>query len=207
MQNSLQRLGREHIKPAADVLGRAFYDDPFIDVILPDLKKRDARIKYPFRFSVTMGVLYGEAYAISENLEGIAVWLHFPNKFRQNPFRVMRCAFRTRPWRMGLKAAQKGLPMEMITEKMHKKYVPSEHWYLATLGVDPTQQGKGIGSRLIKAMLPRIDEQNLPLYLETSTQENVHFYQRFGFNVMEKHTVPDTDMYIWAMLRPPQTPP
>ncbi|GAH35117.1 unnamed protein product, partial [marine sediment metagenome] len=42
---------------------------------------------------------------------------------------------------------------------------------------------------------------SLPIFLETSTQRNVNFYKRFGFQVMEEEIVPGTNVRQWYLLR------
>ncbi len=50
-------------------------------------------------------------------------------------------------------------------------------------------------------MLARIDEDDLPSYLETSNEQNVSMYQHFGFKVIDEFTVSKTKVKLWAMLR------
>lgn len=71
----LVRLQKSQIKPAADVLARAFQDDPFNVYLLPDASERMNKLPHGFRMLVHYGVLYSELYATSPNLEGVAVWL------------------------------------------------------------------------------------------------------------------------------------
>ena len=62
------------------------------------------------------------------------------------------------------------------------EYHPSEpHWYLWTLGADPSVQGQGYGALLLEHRLAQIDERSEPAYLEASSPGLVPFYQRFGF--------------------------
>lgn len=77
-------------------------------------------------------------------------------------------------------------------------------WYLMYLGVHPTRQGEGIGSSLLSASLERVlQRQSMPVYLETGTERNVRFYQRFGFRIKEANVqlVPGNIRH-WTMLRP-----
>ena len=41
----------------------------------------------------------------------------------------------------------------------------------------------------------------LPVYLETAEEQNVRFYEHFGFTVVDESTVPGTNFTNWAMLR------
>ena len=60
--------------------------------------------------------------------------------------------------------------------KIHQKFVPADHWYLQTLGVDPIHQGKGCGSFLMEYISEKINSSKLlPIFLETSTEMNVYF--------------------------------
>jgi len=84
---------------------------------------------------------------------------------------------------------------------VHKRLAPFKHWFLQTIGVDPQFQGKGYAGKLIRAMLGRIDKEDLPCYLETLDEKNVWLYEHFGFRVIEKSAIPRTDITVWAMLR------
>lgn len=65
------------------------------------------------------------------------------------------------------------------------EFHPKEpHWYLSMIGVDPSRQGQGLGSALLKAGLARCDAEGLPAYLESSSPKNVPLYERHGFEVI-----------------------
>ncbi len=65
------------------------------------------------------------------------------------------------------------------------EFHPAEpHWYLSMIGVDPSRQGQGLGSALLKAGLARCDADGLPAYLESSSPKNVPLYERHGFEVI-----------------------
>ena len=62
------------------------------------------------------------------------------------------------------------------------EYHPEEpHWYLWTLGADPSVQGQGYGALLLEHRLADIDQRGEPAYLEASSPGLVPFYKRFGF--------------------------
>jgi ribosomal protein S18 acetylase RimI-like enzyme len=69
-------------------------------------------------------------------------------------------------------------------EEMDRYHPEEPHWYLAMIGVDPSRQGQGMGSALLKETLATVDEQGLPAYLESSNPANVPLYERHGFEVM-----------------------
>lgn len=70
------------------------------------------------------------------------------------------------------------------------------------LGVDPTRQGQGIGSKLLSAGVERADTSGLPCYLETMNPDNVPLYQKFGFAVANEGDIPESNVHVWGMVRP-----
>lgn len=82
---------------------------------------------------------------------------------------------------------------------------PTEpHWYLPFIGVEPTSQGRGLGSRLLAHGLARADEDGLPSYLEASSPRNRALYERHGFVVTAEIQVADSPP-LWPMHRPAAT--
>ena len=79
---------------------------------------------------------------------------------------------------------------------------PGPCWYLNGIGVDPSAQRTGLGSALINQMLPRIDDDALPAFLDTSAPDNLGYYERFGFLVTAELTLPN-GIPLWGMTRQP----
>ena len=57
--------------------------------------------------------------------------------------------------------------------------------FVAYLGVDPSQQGRGLGSKLLKVALDRADAAGQWAYLEATNERNAELYKRHGFGVIE----------------------
>ena len=93
-----------------------------------------------------------------------------------------------------------------ILEQVGKAHPAEPHWHLAFIGVDPTQQGKGIGAALLRYALARIDEQGLHSYLESSNPANISLYQRHGFEVIREIRVGGSPP-VTPMLRMPRRSP
>lgn len=80
---------------------------------------------------------------------------------------------------------------------------PTEpHYTIATMGVAPDHQGRGLALTLLTPALAAATEHGLPCYLETSTAANVRLYQRAGFTVSGQVALPDAGPRVWAMTRP-----
>ena len=201
LNEDIIKLDKTQIKAAGEVLGRALKDDPVSVYDIPDKEKRHAVMKYVFQMTSCLGVKYGETHATSLNLEGVAVWLPYINK-EYKLLMDIGCLLKARFYKLGREAGKRIKPIEEHSTKVHREFVPGDHWYLQTLGVEPAHQGKGYGSLLMEYMLEKIDATNpLPVFLETSTEINVKFYKRFGFEVVREGIIPETDVEQWYLLR------
>ena len=200
--DSLVRLRKADIKPAARVLTESFQQYPLLVQKYPDESQRDKAAYYFFLVIVGYGIRWGEVYAASPRMEGIAVWYrseHFPMRFRKIlrsvPSSVLLCF----PW-SGVGRMQEAAD---FVEARHQLTAPTAHWFLDTVGVLPQYQGKDYGGKLIRAMLVRTDRERLPAYLDTMDEADVRRYEHFGFRVVDKSAVPKTNLTNWSMLRDP----
>ena len=198
--NSLYRLGKSQIKPAADMLARAFQDYPANVYNFPDVSESKDKSFYFFQFLICYGLLYGEVYSTSPNLEGVAVWLP-SEKANMTLRRVIRSGGLSMRLKLGRKTYSQVMSFGGYLTSIHKRHAPFKHWFLIVLGVNPDYQGKGYASTLLKAMFARIDKEHLPCYLETHDEKNLPIYQHCGFKVVDESIVPDTQITNWAMLR------
>ena len=77
----------------------------------------------------------------------------------------------------------------------------NQHWHLGPVGVLPSHQGKGIGTKLLSRFCQEVDACLSPAYLETDSDKNVRFYERFGFEVVKETEILGVkNRYMW---RPP----
>lgn len=76
-------------------------------------------------------------------------------------------------------------------------------WFLDIVGVDPSWQGAGVGSALITFGLERADADGTPAFLETGNHQNVPYYERFGFRVIDAGDAPSGGPHVWFMRREP----
>ncbi len=197
---NLVRLNKSHIKPAIDVLDRAFENNPINIAFLPDESERKKKSRHIFEFFLRYGFLYGEVYATSPKLEAVAMWLT-SDKSDFTLWRMLRSGVIPFIFRFGGKNVLRMISITNRFVEIHKKYAPFPHLYAWYIGVDPDFQGKGLGNTLHRAMLARADSERLPCYLETQKEENMVLWSRYGFKVINETVIPGTEVKHWAMLR------
>jgi len=198
--NSLIRLTSAQIKPAAQMLSRAFQEDALYVYLVPGAADRERILPYLFQFRLRYGLRYGEAYATSTGLEGIAIW--FPSKnAHMTRWMLLRSGGLELFSKAGKEVIARISSFGDYASVLHQRHAPFPHWYLSPIGVDPAQQGKGYARLLLMGMLTRLDEEKLPCYLETQSEKNVAIYRHFGFEVVEESKIPGTTLTHWSMLR------
>jgi ribosomal protein S18 acetylase RimI-like enzyme len=87
---------------------------------------------------------------------------------------------------------------------LEKKHPHEPHYYLASLGTDPAHQRKGFGASVMEPVLSRCDGEGVGAYLESSKEENVRYYRRFGFEVREEVVHKHDGPRQWLMWRDPR---
>jgi GNAT superfamily N-acetyltransferase len=160
-------------------------------------RNREGRLRRFFTAQLGHAIRH-DAVFTSEGYDGVAIWLP-PDQWkipvgdlvRMTPTMVRTFAGRL-PRVLG------GLS---LIEKKHPKDPP--HWYLEFLGTRREVQRKGVGSAVIEFMLERCDAAGIPAYLEASSPENVPFYRRHGFDVLEELQLKNGPP-IWSMMRQPR---
>ena len=201
----LLRLTLKERDAGAVVLGRAFAEYELLRYYFPDEAQQHAIANTFVSIGVAVCLKYGEVYATSQKLEGVAGWLP-PGK---SPFGV-RQIIRSVPVsilvRFGRQGAGRMQAYGRFVDNLHRKLVPYPHWYLQIIGVDPACQGQGFSSQLIRPVLERIDRERMPCALETNIDKNVAIYRRFGFEVISEDKMTGTPVTSFLMLRKPPTP-
>jgi ribosomal protein S18 acetylase RimI-like enzyme len=196
----LLRLTLKERDAAAGVLGRAFAEYELLRYYFHDEAQRRAVTDTFCFITLSVCLKYGEVYATSEKIEGVAAWLS-PGKAPFGIWQIIRAVPFSILFRFGRQGAGRMRAYGKYVDKLHRKLVPYPHWYLQIIGVAPAYQGRGFSSRLLRPMLERIDRDRMPCYLETNAEKNAAIYRRFGFEVISDDKIPGTEVTSFAMLR------
>lgn len=195
------RMAQDQIAQSAEVLARAFYDDPLMTYILPDDSKRLKQLEWFMALAGKYGNAYGEVETTAGTVEGNAIWLP-PGDTHVPMMRMVKMGLLAAPFKFGLGAFMRFTSLLSLFEKLHDEAVPENHWYLMVLGVDPPRQGQGVGSALMQPAIAKADAAHLPCYLETQKEINVKLYRKHGFEVVVEDELPKGGPRYWTMKRP-----
>jgi ribosomal protein S18 acetylase RimI-like enzyme len=197
--NDLVPLAMAQRGQAANLLAKAFHDDPLYVLVVPEEGKRANVLSWLFDRVIAYSLLYGQVHT-TPVLEGVACWLP-PGQTEVTLGRLVRSGLYAVPLRLGVAAYRRFDAYLRYVDTLHKRYAPEPHWYLWALGVDPPRQGRGIGSRLLEPVLARAGADGAACYLDTGTERNVLFYEKRGFQAVHEGQVPKLGVQVWAMLR------
>lgn len=193
----IARAAPADVPTLGEALARAFQDDPVFRWVVPDAEDRRARLPSVFAAFAEVYLIHDEAYVAGDGV-GAALWA--PPGVEPIPGEEAE-AFGERLGEILGEDAERGQEIQALLEEHH----PEEPcWYLQFMGVVPEHQGRGIGGRLLKAVLRGCDESGTPAYLEATSRDNRRLYERHGFETVGEIAVPQGPS-LWPMWREPLT--
>ena len=199
----LQENGLYIAKPSdfetlINVAGKAYIDYP-LHVYFYGGKYEEEGLKQAMRVNLYSMFDEGIIYADSEELNGFVILM--PPVY--TGIKTLSFVWNGGFWIIygqGIKAFYRMVKFESFAMDLRKKYTNNEDWYLYNLCVHPNFQGKKISSKLIKPIINYFKMHKKICYLETNIDGNVPIYEHFGFKLLEKTTVPNSNVPHYAML-------
>ena len=197
----IREIRLSEIEAAATVLGRGMRDNPRLVAAFGSDPQRRERILTGFFSSVVAGLLQrGMMLGAFDGtgLQGVCGMAR-PGECQPRPLERVRILG-------GLAAAGAfgaGVRLARWAGEWARHDSRDAHWHLGPVAVDPDLRGRGIGRAMLSAFCARMDEAGSVAYLETDKQENVGFYESYGFRVDRESTVAENRN--WYMSRPPMS--
>jgi GNAT superfamily N-acetyltransferase len=191
--HEVRKATPDDVPALAEALGRAFHDDPVFEWLFPAPEDRRRWAWRFFAVRIRQFLAQEEVYASGRT--GAAVWA-MPERWDLG----WRGVLDMLPLLRGL---GRRVPRSLVgTVRIDRAHPATPHWYLAVLGVDPPEQGQGIGTALLGPVLAECDRDGVGAYLETATERDIAFYSRFGFRVTDELRLPQGPP-VWLMWRDP----
>ncbi len=164
-------------KLVVDILTVSFETNKSVNYIVKQDKKRVKRIRSLMNYSFEVCYSFGEVF-LSDDNKACALVL-YPDR-KKTTFKSILEDIKLLFNSIGLSNIGKAMKREAAIKKIQPN-VPM--YYLWFIGVDPNSQGTGIGTQLMNEVIEDSKVKSRPIYLETSTQRNLPWYKKFGFDV------------------------
>jgi ribosomal protein S18 acetylase RimI-like enzyme len=190
---------------AAQVLGRAFVDDPLLKAIIPpadDAQERVRRMTALFRVILAghrrggqpvVGVMHEGRVGAAAVVEQIAL-----------PAGAVATVLHDLPHLPALVRAVgwSGLGRALsVLDTLTRNRPPQPHIYLNILGVDPALQRRHFGVAILDFLRAQamLGSTISGVYLETATEANVAYYSHVGYRVINE--IHPLDVRVWRMMQ------
>lgn len=172
------KAGKIHKERAIQILSACFDANKTVNYIVKQDAKRKERIRALMDYSFDM-CLNAEQIYLTDDLNGVIIASHSDDKLP-----ILEEAFLTVKFVLqvtGIEGIRRALKREHYIKSQHPE--DEEFLYIWFMAVDKNAQGKGIGSSMVNEIIRMSNEEQISIYLETSSQANLKFYKKLGFEV------------------------
>jgi ribosomal protein S18 acetylase RimI-like enzyme len=176
-------------------ISRAFHEDPTWSWAFPDPIRRREQFAVFWQFMI-VGAMRYPWVLMTDRAEVASVWIPPGGTEIAEEAEV-----EVEPLLEDLVGPRAVEVMELLErfDAAHPREQP--HFYLSLLGTDPAHAGLGLGMALLAENLERIDQEGMPVYLESSNPANNHRYERHGFARVGEFFPPSSDIPVTGMWR------
>jgi len=184
---NLDHLERRSFDAMADVLARAFFDDPGYAWIFPDPVARARGLAWIHRRLVRLLDTKGTCTAVTEAGAPVAGALWIRGDVATDLVSLARFGLAATPLRIGPAATVRLLRSLAHVEQVKEdttRALGQGAWFLDHLAVDPSYQGRGLGAAVVRGGPhggPSGDAVGIGLL--TAREKNLGFYRALGFEV------------------------
>jgi ribosomal protein S18 acetylase RimI-like enzyme len=193
-------LSEPDAEAAGELFATAFLPSAVATFLFPDPMRRSLLLPAFFTAMSRLAVRHGEAVALGAPLQAVALWL-FPDREPPTEEDFAEAGMGAFASQMDAAEAERLASLNSHLDAAHERVMDRPHWYLPFLAVSPGYQRQGAGTLLMRHTLDRAISTGMPCYLDSSDEQNLPFYERLGFRVMEDGVVPGSELRLWSMRR------
>jgi GNAT superfamily N-acetyltransferase len=209
LAHSVSALEAPLLDDNARMLAAAFEVDPAYRYLMPDAATRAAALADFFVRNQRVHLPYRCTYVarMRDGSLGATVTLRPPGGVAISTLTLVRSGLVPFVWKHGRDALKRLLWLKDTYDALEREAARGEpHYHVHMMAVRPELQGKGLGSRLLEAVLERgsAAQPELPIVLTTHLPENIVFYRRAGFEVIDDRVLrpPRAEEYrVYSMAR------
>jgi ribosomal protein S18 acetylase RimI-like enzyme len=163
-----------------DILSEAFLENKSVNYLVPQDRKRRDRLRKLIEYSFDICRQSGKA-VLSDDRKACAL-LIFPER-KKTTLKTIGLMVDLIRNSIGVGNIIKAARRESRIAARHPQGSLYHLWFI---GVSPEDQGKGSGGRLLKEIQQEAGTLNRTVVLETSTLQNLPWYEKHGFTIYDQ---------------------
>jgi GNAT superfamily N-acetyltransferase len=204
MEVKIIALARNDIQKSGGILGKAFQNDPAM-LMMPAESGAEERIESSAKLFVNQLLAClrnGSPMIVKDTTRILSAFSLYPPGTYPIPLTEQIKMILVTVLKASLFSRQTWLALNRgikLLDEMKKKHPKNPHYYLEVLGVEPSYQGKGIGSMILKSINEKADKEGVGCYLETAQPRNLPLYKRFGYQIIDQKII--LGVTLWFMWR------
>ena len=179
-----------------DILHSAFEpikDPNSINFIVKQDENRSERIRILMEYLFEDSMASGEV--LLSNNRNACILVKYPHTEKKT-WKWLKWQFKLVFQVIGIKNIFKILKR---LSRLKKHHIKDPYIHPVIMGAKSEVNGLGIGVRLIRQLIDHYPNNELPIIIETTTDENLRIYNRFGFEVFKKIETKDFPLYFLRM--------
>ena len=181
------------------IIEESFIKSPSVDWVVSTLKSREKGLRVLAKYAFDVGFIRKGVY-LSSDANAIAICYKNSNKigFIQSHYQNFKLF-------VGAIGFQKILPV-LKRQKYFSQQRPKgkDYLYFWFFGSTNDARGNGSANELQREIFEMSNNEQLPIYIETSIRKNRIVYERFGFEVYHTWHVEKENIDMWFMKREPE---
>jgi ribosomal protein S18 acetylase RimI-like enzyme len=200
MTFEIHPITRQSLHQAAQLLARAFVDDPVTLAVYNNFsaERLTKALEVDFSGDLVECVRRGCPVQVNDGSNILGAAVVYPPGSYPLPVWSQWILLLKSVWGNGFYNVSGWMQWLYEVDKLH----PSEpHYYLEYIGVEPEYQRKGVGSTILHHLGEMADKAHVGCYLENANPINTAYYQHFGFQVTHHKEI--IGIPTWFMWRPP----
>jgi GNAT superfamily N-acetyltransferase len=186
-------LDASRVRAVAAILADAMDDDPAYRYLMPNGVTRNRGLSDYFARSLRTYLPHRCTYvALEGGGASGTVTLRPPGGIEISTLTMIRRGLLPFAVTRGMDAVRRLFALKEVYDRIEARLSGGRpHWYVHMMAIDPRQQGRGLGSALLADVLARTADVHGadPVLLTTHKERNVVFYQRAGFEVIDRQDV------------------
>ena len=203
-------LDDSQVARVAAILAEAMDGDPAYRYLMPDSSSRPHGLRDYFARSLRTYLPHRCTYlGLDEGVADGTVTVRPPGGIDVSTLTMIRRGLLPFAFAHGTAAVRRLFALKEAYDRIEARLSGGKpHWYVHMMAVDPAKQGRGRGTALLASVLASIAETNgrscHPVLLTTHNEQNVAFYRRAGFEIVdvEELSLTGARAYpVWGMRR------